>query len=157
MKGRDVAVHIDHFEEESSDSSRVKCTQLDELIHDVENSSVVLKIDTEGYEEQILNGSDALLKSGQVYAILIEINSNNINSGASMSITDILNNLGFESCRYDIQTDMLIKVNGYNKLQDNTIFIRKKDMTEFNNSNHTGEAYELLKKQRKQIFNFNYR
>lgn len=157
LKGHDVAVHIADFEEHTSHNSKVKCTILDELIPDVENSSVVLKIDTEGYEEQILNGADALLRSGQVHTILIEINSNNVNSGASMSIIAILNNLGYKSCRYDIQTEMLIEVDGYNKCQDNTIFIRNKDIMEFNNSNDTGQVYELLKKQRKKIFNFTCR
>jgi FkbM family methyltransferase len=156
LHGDDVAAHVTDFSEENLNNNRVKCIRLDQLIPDIKGSKVVLKIDTEGYEHEILLGSEELFQLDQVHSVLVEINTNNIKTGASSSIITFLSNLGYKPCRYDIEKEKLILVDGYNKEQDNTIFIKNENFIEFNNYDHTSEVLGLLKKQRKKIFNFTY-
>ncbi|WP_161791963.1 FkbM family methyltransferase [Psychroserpens jangbogonensis] len=88
----------------------------------------LMKIDVEGFEKFVLNGSSSTLKSDSLKAIIIEINfSNQFYGVENVEILDILLSYNFHPYRYDPIHRELIKLESYNKEQFNTIFIKNYD------------------------------
>ena len=88
----------------------------------------LIKIDVEGFEKFVLNGSSSTLKSENLKAIIIEINfSNQFYGVENVEILDILLSYNFQPYRYDPIHRELIKLDSYNQEQFNTIFIKDYD------------------------------
>jgi FkbM family methyltransferase len=88
----------------------------------------LMKIDVEGFEKFVLNGSSSTLKSDNLKAIIIEINfSNQFYGVENVEILDILLSYGFKPYRYDPTKRELIKLESYNQEQFNTIFVKDYD------------------------------
>ena len=88
----------------------------------------LMKIDVEGFEKFVLNGSSSTLKSDNLKAIIIEINfSNQFYGVENVEILDILLSYDFQPYRYDPIHRRLINLESYNKEQFNTIFVKDYD------------------------------
>jgi FkbM family methyltransferase len=62
----------------------------------------LIKLDVEGYELNVLKGSNSVLSSSELMAIIIELNENNDSFGySSKEIDSYLNEYGFYRYRYD--------------------------------------------------------
>ena len=95
--------------------AKVKVIVLDqEFAHRI-SSCTMLKIDTEGYEDQILSGAEKILENTYVKAILIEMNKPEV-------IHAIINKHGFKPYSYDVFKRTLVPVDY--KSSDNVIYIR---------------------------------
>lgn len=106
----------------------------------------LLKIDVEGFEKMVLLGSEELLKSSNLKAIIIEINFNNRNYNTDNSeIVKILKEKNFFPFRYNPLNRELTSLSNYNEEQFNTIFIKDEDY-----------VYSRIKKSRKIHVRNNY-
>lgn len=88
-------------------------------------SLTLLKLDVEGYEKFVLEGSTKTLQNPLLKAVIIELN----NSGKKykvndIEIVDLLESYGFQPYAYLPFERKLIKLKTQNKKQFNTIFIR---------------------------------
>lgn len=84
-----------------------------------------LKIDVEGFEFNVLKGAARLLKSGNVEAIIIELNGSGEEYGHSNNdIHQVLIASGLEPVSYDPFTRALTRLSGYNSQGGNTIYVR---------------------------------
>lgn len=74
----------------------VNVTSLDDYF--LEESSVIdlLKIDTEGFELEIIQGSEKLLKNKRINLIQLELHYNDMREIDQKNILELLNNYGFQ-------------------------------------------------------------
>ena len=85
----------------------------------------LMKIDVEGYEKFVLQGSKIALKNKNLKAVIIEINfSNKFYGIENEEVSEILINNDFKPYKYNPLNRQLTKLKTYNKEQFNTIFIR---------------------------------
>lgn len=84
-----------------------------------------LKLDVEGYEHQVLEGASILLASGQVFAVIVELNG----SGKAFGHTDEevhskLVGLGFRPVAYDPIARVVSEMGHFRQGGGNTIYVR---------------------------------
>ncbi len=104
-------------------SVEIQVDIVDKICH--KKNVSLMKIDVEGYEKFVLEGSQSILKNNNLKAIIVEINfSNKFYGIQNEKVSDILINCGFLPFKYDPFTRKLIKLDSYNKEQFNTLFIR---------------------------------
>jgi FkbM family methyltransferase len=106
-------------------TSKVAITTIDSEI-DI-NSTFVLKIDVEGFEMEVLKGSENLLRSGKIFSIIIELNG----SGEEYGYTDydihaLISSYGYLSIRYNPIDREVCEINSPSKF-GNTIYVRDID------------------------------
>ena len=107
---------------EHGDLISIPVTTLDDLLQGT--SPTIIKIDVEGHEVAVLEGSRKTLSNPSVIAILLETNGSGGRYGINdSSIFNIMNENNFEACGYDaLKRQVLPYVEG----QLNTIFVRNK-------------------------------
>ena len=104
-------------------SVKIPVTTLNKLCKDKDIS--VLKIDVEGYEKFVLEGSKSLLDNKTLNVVIIEINfSNSFYGVKNEDISELLMSNGFTPYEYNPIERELKELKTYNKKQFNTIFIR---------------------------------
>lgn len=87
------------------------------------NDEYVLKIDTEGYEYNILKGANKILNQGKIIAIIIEINGSGAKYGFNDNDIHIeLKKYGYYPIKYDPLTKKISKIIDQN--DNNYIFIK---------------------------------
>lgn len=85
----------------------------------------LMKIDVEGYEKFVLEGSKTTLKNENLKAVIIEINfSNKFYDIENDEVAEILIKNYFKPFKYNPLNRQLTELKTYNKEQFNTIFIR---------------------------------
>ena len=85
---------------------------------------MILKIDVEGYEYEVLKGAEVLLSSGEVQAILIEVNCEGGYYGSSKEqIHELITSHGFIPVTYDPLKRKINKLSGFNPNDENTIYL----------------------------------
>ena len=85
----------------------------------------LMKIDVEGYEKFVLEGSQTTLKNENLKAIIIEINfSNKFYGVENDEVAEILIKNHFKPFKYNPLNRQLTELKTYNQEQFNTIFIR---------------------------------
>tara|TARA_B100001248_G_scaffold250096_1_gene223842 strand:+ start:1408 stop:2367 length:960 start_codon:yes stop_codon:yes gene_type:complete len=105
-------------------SEKIKVTTLDKLLENEGNISVI-KIDVEGYERQVLEGSIKLLMNHLLNVIIIELNnSNEFYNYHEKETLSILEKYGFKPYTYSYKKELLIPLVKKNFKTSNTIFIR---------------------------------
>lgn len=110
-------------DEHYPNAQKVPVKTLDSLVS-VEKVAL-LKIDVEGFEKFVLDGSKRLLENQFLKAIIIELNGSGLKYGIDENI--IHNNLlrlDFHPCSYDATTRTLHKLDSKNKNSFNTIYVR---------------------------------
>ena len=102
--------HISY--ENNIDSERVELKRLDNIIADAH----IMKIDVEGYEKNVLIGSEKILNNPKLNAIIIEMSSYNRRYNSSdHSVHSLLTNYGFSPISYDPRTRMIKDKKEYSK------------------------------------------
>lgn len=112
--------------EADTEGQDVEVTTLDrELAGD---RSMMLKIDVEGFELYVLQGANAVLSSGNVVAILIELNGNARAYGIEdASVHAELVKHGYSPVAYEPRTRKLVELATFNT-HGNTLYVRDADL-----------------------------
>lgn len=109
-------------------SIKVKVNTLDSLIKEPIN---FIKLDVEGYEKFVLDGSEKLLNDQALNVIQIELNSFGTNYEIDdENINQLLHSYGFKPCKYKPFKREIEELNSYRKDQYNTIYIKNIDLAE---------------------------
>jgi len=91
----------------------------------------LMKIDVEGYEKFVLEGSKTSLQNKNLKAVIIEINfSNKFYGIENEEVSEILIKNNFKPYKYNPLNRQLTELKSYNKEQFNTIFIRDLNFVE---------------------------
>jgi FkbM family methyltransferase len=101
----------------------VQVSTIDEIIGS--DAPIAVKIDVEGYEKFVLEGAKKTLQNNKLKIVILELNQ----SGEKFGMHDndlylIMLSYGFKPFRYDYYLRKIILLDGYNKEQFNTIFVR---------------------------------
>ncbi|MEO8426284.1 MAG: FkbM family methyltransferase [Verrucomicrobiota bacterium] len=111
---------------ESGAMIRVKASTLDEELSG--GSPVMIKMDAEGYENNILDGANQTFSSPDLLALIVEINANCHRYGFTESqIFERILNYGFISVVYDPLERRLMRCGSWDSergAEANTIFVR---------------------------------
>jgi FkbM family methyltransferase len=108
---------------ESENTTRVEVSTLD--IELSENTRYFFKIDVEGFEYNVIEGARKLLSSDNVSAIIIELNGSGEEFGHSNEqIHQMLISFKLIPVAYEPISRTLRRLNGYNKSNGNTIYVR---------------------------------
>ena len=120
----DTVNHVileNHLEPEG-ELIQVSCECLDSLLANKQNPSL-LKIDVEGFEQEVINGAQRVLKEPALKAIIIELNGSGGRYGYDENnIHQQLLSFGFYSYQYAPFTRQLKRVETFGNL--NTIYLR---------------------------------
>jgi FkbM family methyltransferase len=122
-KSLDTVNHVDY--ENRIDTIEIEVKTLDYILLN-EPSPTLLKIDVEGFETEVLLGSENTLKDKNLKAVIIELNG----SGKKYSFDDIeihmkFLNHGFKPFKYNPKQKSLIEIETFSIY--NTIYIRDID------------------------------
>jgi FkbM family methyltransferase len=127
-------------EKTEGNSVEVKVEILDEVLESRKPSA--MKIDVEGYEIPVLNGSKKILKEPTLNVVLIETNGSGLRYGHSdEQIVAVMAEYGFVPCSYDPFTRQLKMINGAHK-DGNTLFVRNFDQIQ--NKVRAADPIEIL-------------
>jgi FkbM family methyltransferase len=122
----DTLNHVVSKHEKNSESIEVDVLTLDEVMK--KKSPTVIKIDTEGYESQILNGAKKTINNSSLIAILLELNGSGKRYGKEDNeIHKFLISKGFDSFQYDPFKRRLKSLKGKINKTSNTLYLRKLD------------------------------
>jgi len=122
-KGLDTVNHV--VKPNEINSKIVKMINIDSV--PIENNNIVMKIDVEGYEENVLKGSKDYLKD-KVEVVIVETNNSNISYGSSNDqIFDYLKDFGFKAYTYNPFSRDLVSISSDHI--GNTIFIKNYEET----------------------------
>ena len=123
-KNLDVVNHVilNELPDQQQALISVSCEPLDLLLTDQQKPSL-LKIDVEGFEQEVINGAEKLLNDEALKAIIIELNGSGGRYGYDdTNIHQQLLSYGFYSYQYAPFTRKLKRVNGFGNL--NTIYLK---------------------------------
>lgn len=110
-------------DENYGNSVKIPVSTIDEIASGLAIN--LMKIDVEGFEKKVLLGGSRTLQNKSLKAIIIEINHNTQKYGVkAKEIVDLLMIKGFHPYDYNPENRQLIKLNSYNHMQFNTIFVR---------------------------------
>ena len=119
----------------------IRVIPLDQL--DAQLPIRILKMDVEGFEYQALQGAKRWLSNPELNVIILELNASGTTFGTSDStLVRLLEDYGFYPYRYDPFLRKVTRLQGHNKSQFNTIFIR--DLLQVENRVTTAAAVTIL-------------
>lgn len=109
--------------EEYKNAIQIPVKTIDTICKD--KNITLMKIDVEGYEKFVLEGSQTTLKNENLKAVIIEINfSNKFYGVENDEVAEILMKNHFRPFKYNPLNRQLTELKTYDKEQFNTIFIR---------------------------------
>ena len=118
--------HVIFPGEETDSQQEVPLTTLDDELGGSEPT--LLKIDVEGFEQDVLNGAGNTFKSPSLLAVIMEDVGASANYGSVSNQHQFMLNLGFKSYRYLPEQRDLLDLNGEpDRSGQNTIYIRNVD------------------------------
>ena len=102
----------------------VMINTLDNILNE-EKMPILLKIDLEGFETEVLKGACKTLENKDLKVIIIELNGSGKRYGYDETlIHQKLVELDFKPYIYNPMNRTIIKINNFNSLSSNTIYIR---------------------------------
>ncbi len=106
-----------------ADKIEIDVTTLDDELDT--NTSYFIKIDVEGFEHHVLEGASRILSSGNVLAMIVELNGSTEAFGHSNEeVHRKIGAFGFVPIAYDPETRTVRRLDGYNRNDGNTLYIR---------------------------------
>lgn len=122
----DSTNHVANESDINSDTITVEVNTLDNIVN--AKNPVLIKIDVEGFEQEVLNGAHYTLNNSSLQAIIIEINDNCEKYGFSAASThQLLTDYHFKPYSYSPFDRTLFPVKQTFSIE-NTIYIRNIDM-----------------------------
>lgn len=122
-KDRDTMNHALAPEEQSESRIDIEVTALDIALNGA--SPTVMKIDVEGYETPVLQGSENTLKQQTLNSVIMELNGSGGRYGYDEAkILELMFDHGFKTYSYDPLERRLFNLHGKNLRSGNTLFIR---------------------------------
>jgi len=113
--------------EDHGDKIQVEVDTLDMLLKG--ESPTLLKIDTEGFEMEVLSGASGILDSQDTLAVIMEINGSGFRYGHSdAQLLQEMKKYHFQTCRYDPFTRTLLPLNGRASGSGNTLFVKNVEL-----------------------------
>jgi FkbM family methyltransferase len=101
----------------------VEVTSLDAALS--EDTPALIKIDVEGYETPVLEGSQETLRKPTLHAVIMELNGSGYRYGFDESkILQMMLDHGFQACSYDPLRRDLLNLESKNLSSGNTLFVR---------------------------------
>ena len=100
-------------------------------LDDIIDTANLMKIDVEGYEENVLKGSKKILADSNLNAIIIEMAGFNRFGSSDEKVHGLLTNFGFRSFNYNPKTRVLKNNEEYskhNRTSRNVIYLRNVNM-----------------------------
>jgi FkbM family methyltransferase len=111
------------FNDADGHAIRVRVSTLDSELDTAKR--YFFKIDVEGFEYQVLQGGLGIIGSDQTSALIIELNGSGEEFGHSNEdVHRALLALQFHPVSYDPRTRTLKKMDGYNRIGGNTIYVK---------------------------------
>ena len=117
--------HISH--DNTRDSEKVELKRLDSIV----THAHVMKIDVEGYEHNMLIGSEKIMENSNLNVIIIEMASYNRYDSSDHKVHSLITNYGFSPIFYNPKTRMIKDKKQYTKGGKgwwNVIYIRDRDL-----------------------------
>ena len=115
--------------QDKKDTTEVKVITLDSEIPI--NEQFIIKIDVEGYEFNVLNGATKILSSENLVAIIIELNGSGEEFGhTNEEIHQKLLSYKLTPVSYSPIERKIIRLNGYNKGNVNTLYVKNIEQIE---------------------------
>ena len=109
-------------------TSTVKVTTIDSEFDESEGF-YVLKIDVEGYETEVLKGSENLLKSGKITTIIVELNGSGEEFGHNDNEIDrLICSFGYSAIKYNPINRKIEEIDSPRKF-GNTIYVKDIELT----------------------------
>lgn len=114
------------FVNKSNNVVEVQISRLDDEI--LNSTSCVIKIDVEGYEYNVVKGCQQLLRSKNVLAMIIELNSSSIEFGHSnFEIHELIIQNNYTPIEYNPIDREITPLTSFNQNKGNTIYVRDVD------------------------------
>ena len=121
-KGFDTVNHITSKELEYTE--KIETTSLNLICEENSIIPTLLKIDVEGFENEVIEGSDQFLRNDQLQAIIIELNGSGQRYGFDEEkIHQKIVSYGFTPCLYDPMKRTITPTTTKNK-KDNTLYLK---------------------------------
>lgn len=138
-KGFDTVNHV--TSEEMEYTEKINTISLNEVCKANKVIPTFMKIDVEGFEQQVIQGSSDFLSDKKLQAIIIELNGSGKRYGYDEDIIhSTLTEAGFQACSYDPFQRKIIP-QSYKNNKDNTIYI--KDIEEAGIKVNQSESYTI--------------
>ena len=114
------------FVNKSHNVVEVQISRLDDEI--LNSTSCVIKIDVEGYEYNVVEGCQQLLRSKNALAMIIELNSSSIEFGHSnIEIHELIIQNNYTPIEYNPLDREITPLTSFNQNKGNTIYVRDVD------------------------------
>lgn len=89
------------------------------------NNEYFIKIDVEGFESRVIRGAERILSSGNVVAMIVELNGRGVEFGSTNEeVHQKIIAHGLIPISYDPATREIKKLDGFNKNEGNTLYVR---------------------------------
>lgn len=138
-KGFDTVNHI--TSEAMEYTEKIETVSLNEICKNNDVIPSFIKIDVEGFEQQVIEGSSDFLKDKKLQAIIIELNGSGSRYGYDEEqIHRTLTEAGFQACSYDPFQRKITRQSCKNN-KDNTLYI--KDIEEARIKVNKSESYTI--------------
>ena len=112
--------------EKYKNSIRVSVATIDSIVSNF--TPIAIKIDVEGYEKYALEGATKTLQNANLKVVVLELNQSGLKYGFNDEVIyKTILEYGFKPFSYDQITRKLVKLEGYNRHQFNTLFVRDED------------------------------
>ena len=130
--------------EPRNNSIKVSVKTLDKIIHAKENTDILIKLDVEGFEIKVLEGSNQLLKNENLMGLIVELNGCSKRYGFKDSDVDqILTQNGFNKFEYNPFNRKLIEIDQFHN-EKNTLYLRKSKLNHIQNKLNLADSFQIF-------------
>lgn len=122
-EGLDTVNHVVSENEKVFGTVEVPIERLDDLLKNIEPT--LIKIDVEGFETNVIDGADNILKRSSLLAVIMELNGSGDRYGFNEnSLHQKMLTYGFETFAYSPFTRELVSLNLNKSNSGNTLYVR---------------------------------
>ena len=130
-QGLDTLNHVLRPGETASRIVRVPVHRLDDLVPDIDDpvKAILVKIDVEGWEQEVLLGAQRLLSRTGPVALMLENNGNlQLYGTEEVTLRQYLGQMGFREVRYDPFTRQLRPAQDGDTDRRNVLYVRPQEL-----------------------------